>query len=185
MLTAIYVLLEEKNNIEVITIVDMQKRTIPSGEIDEKTALQRAASLCSRQECCVSEVEEKLWRWGQSADAQERIISYLIKERYIDEARFCRAYSLDKMRYNHWGRVKISQALRQLGVPDRAREDALRELPQDEYADIVRRLAESKLPSIKAASDYECRGKLTRFLLGRGFELDIIQKICNFAPDND
>lgn len=150
----------------------MQNRSIPPQEIEEKNALARAASLCSQREYCVSQIEEKLVAWGQSAEACERIISRLIEERFIDEARFARAYALDKMRYNHWGRVKIRQMLRMLGISNTDREAALNELPDDEYQAILFRLAEQKLPSIKARNDYELRGKLLRFLSGRGFELD-------------
>lgn len=141
-------------------------------EIEEKNALARAAALCSQSEYCVSQIEEKLVAWGQSTEACERIISKLIEERFIDEARFSRAYALDKMRYNHWGRVKIRQMLRMLGVSNADREAAIAELPDDEYFSILRHLVEQKFPSIKARSEYELRGKLLRFLTGRGFELD-------------
>ena len=141
-------------------------------EIEEKNALARAAALCSQREYCVSQIEEKLVAWGQSAEACERIISKLIEERFIDEARFSRAYALDKMRYNHWGRVKIRQMLRMLGVSNADREAAIAELPDDEYFSILRHLVEQKLPTVKARSEYELRGKLLRFLTGRGFELD-------------
>ncbi len=141
-------------------------------EIEEKNALARAAALCSQREYCVSQIEEKLVAWGQSAEACERIISKLIEERFIDEARFSRAYALDKMRYNHWGRVKIRQMLRMLGVSNADREAAIAELPDGEYFSILRHLVEQKLPTVKARSEYELRGKLLRFLTGRGFELD-------------
>lgn len=150
----------------------MQKRTIPSREIEEKNAMERAAVLCSQRECCISQIEEKLIGWGQSAEACERIISYLIKERFIDERRFCQAYALDKMRYNHWGRQKINMMLRQLGLPTAEREEALRLLPDDEYREILHRLIEQKLPAIHARTDYERKGKLMRYLAGRGFGLD-------------
>ena len=141
-------------------------------EIEEKNALAKAAALCSQREYCVSQIEEKLVAWGQSTEACERIISKLIEERFIDEARFSRAYALDKMRYNHWGRVKIRQMLRMLGVSNADREAAIAELPDDEYFSILRHLVEQKLPTVKACSEYELRGKLLRFLTGRGFELD-------------
>jgi len=141
-------------------------------EIEEKNALARAAALCSQREYCVSQIEEKLVAWGQSTEACERIISKLIEERFIDEARFSRAYALDKMRYNHWGRVKIRQMLRMLGVSNADREAAIAELPDDEYFSILRHLVEQKLPTVKARSEYELRGKLLRFLTDRGFELD-------------
>ena len=161
----------------------MLKRSVSSDVVDEKTALSRAAALCSAREYCVSEIAEKLSWWGQSAEAQERILCRLQEEGYIDEARFCRAYALDKMRYNHWGRMKIGQSLRMLGVPDSYREQALRELPSDEYDDILRHIIQAKLPTIKARSAYERNGKLMRFLLGRGFEMSAVQRILDTDDD--
>ncbi len=152
-------------------------------ELSESEALQRAAALCSTRECCISEIEEKLARWGQSRETQARIIARLLDERFIDESRFCRAYALDKLRYNHWGRVKISQALRMLGVDDTDREQAVRALPETEYNEILRHLADSKRPSIKGSSAYERNGKLIRFLLGRGFEMDRIRRAVDETDD--
>ena len=151
----------------------MQKRPIPSGKITEKEALSKAASLCSRRECCVSEIMQKLEQWGAPADSHERIVTRLIDERYVDESRFARAFALDKLRYNHWGRIKIDQSMRLLGISPDDRRAALDELPAEEYRDILRHLVDSKLPTIKASSDYERRGKLMRFLASRGFEPDL------------
>ena len=114
---------------------------------------------------------------------QDRIIGKLLAEGYIDEIRFCKAYAMDKLRYNHWGRIKIDQMLRHLQVDDQAREAALEALPDEEYMDILRRVAQSKLPSIKARTAYERQGKLTRFLLSRGFEMGFIRKVTNWDED--
>ena len=151
----------------------MPKTSIPS----EKEALSKAASLCSRREYCVSEIREKLTLWQQSSEAQERIIARLLSEGYIDEVRFCNAYALDKLRYNHWGRVKIDQMLRHMQVDSCARQAALDQLPEEEYRDILRRVAETKRPAVTGRNDYERRGKLVRFLLGKGFEMDLIRQV--------
>jgi regulatory protein len=154
----------------------MQKKPISSEEIDEAKALSQAAALCSRREYCVSQMREKLAAWGLPDDARERVIQRLVDERFIDEQRFARAYAMDKMRYNHWGRVKISQMLRLMGIPAALRETALEELPADEYTAILQRLARQKRPALKARNDYELRGKLMRFLVGRGFEADEVAR---------
>lgn len=143
-------------------------------EYSEKEALMRAAALCSAGEQCVSQIEEKLQRWGVDPEAQQRIINQLVEEKYIDEQRFANAYAKDKLRYNHWGRVKIALYLRQLGIASSLIRQALDKLPNDEYFKILTHLIESKTTSVKASSDYEQRGKLIRFALGRGFEMDEI-----------
>lgn len=138
----------------------------------EQEALARAAALCSAGEQCVSQIEEKLARWGQDAEAQARIIAHLIAEKYIDESRFARAYALDKSRYSGWGRVKIGMYLRHLGISEADRREALAQLPADEYRDTLARILAAKARSVKAATPYERRAKLIRFALGRGFEME-------------
>ena len=158
----------------------MQKSPIPS----EKEALSKAEALCSRKECCVSEIREKLTLWQQPAKVQECIIDQLLSEGYIDELRFCKSYALDKLRYNHWGRIKIDQMLRLLGCSSADRREALSQLPDEEYIDILTRLAQTKLPTIKASNDYERKGKLMRFLLGKGFEMDLVREIVGEVSED-
>ena len=158
----------------------MPKDTIPS----ESEALSRAASLCSRSEYCISQVAEKLEHWGVVSEVRERIIARLLEERFIDEARFSRSYALDKLRYNHWGRVKINQMLRMLGISSADRKSALDELPDDEYLDILRRLTRQKLPTIQAGNDYERQAKLARYLVGKGFEASLVFQALDFSPDD-
>jgi len=144
--------------------------------LSESEALARAAALCSAGEHCVSDIEEKLSKWGQEPEAQARIIAYLIDEKYIDESRFARAYANDKMRYAKWGKKKISMNLRMLGVSDEDRTAALDQLPQEEYEGILEDLLQAKARSVKASSNYERNGKLIRFALSRGFEMAVIMK---------
>ena len=114
---------------------------------------------------------------------QQRIIDRLLAEGFIDEQRFCKAYALDKLRYNHWGRIKIDQMLRLLGCSSTHRREALDQLPDDEYMAILTRLAQIKLPTIKARNDYERKGKLMRFLTGKGFEMDLIREVADVDED--
>ena len=151
--------------------------------LSEKEATQKAEALCVRRECCVSEVEEKLFAWGLTGEAQQRIVEHLLQERYIDEGRFSRAYALDKLRYNHWGRVKIGQMLRLLGISAEDRQAALDELPTDEYLDILQRLIATKWPTIQGRSTYERQAKLMRFLAGRGFEPNVARDYVPGADD--
>lgn len=144
--------------------------------LDEGKALSKAAALCVKQEMCVSQIRAKLDRWLVEPEAQERIIARLVAERYIDEARFAVAYARDKFRYNGWGPMRIDRQLRLLHIADAHRRAALEELPAQEQTDTLARLLEKKAPGVKGKTAYERRGKLIRFALGRGFEMDDILK---------
>lgn len=142
-------------------------------------ALFRLTSLCAGSEQCEQKMREKLQKWELSAADTDKIINYLYDEKYLDVNRFANAYARDKMRYSHWGRVKIDQGLRQLRIGSEARREALSNLPEDEYLDILQGVLASKARSIKAESDYERNGKLIRFALGRGFEMELILKFTH------
>ena len=79
-------------------------------ECSENEVRNKAEAYCSSVERCVSEVEAKLEQWGADNGIKERVIEHLIKEKYIDQQRYCAAFVRDKYRFNQWGRMKIVQA---------------------------------------------------------------------------
>lgn len=104
------------------------------------------------------------------------MIDYLVSHQYVDNERYCRAFVNDKVKYNHWGRNKIAQALWQKRVPEDIATAVLDEVPEEDYLDVLRPMLKAKWPTIKADTDYERSMKLIRFAMGRGFELDTIKK---------
>ena len=80
-------------------------------EITEQEAYLQLAALCAQAEHCQQEMRDKMRRWEVDETAQNRIVARLVKERYIDDERYARAFVKDKIRYNKWGRRKVQQAL--------------------------------------------------------------------------
>lgn len=151
----------------------------------EQEAYLQLATLCAQAEHCEAEMRDKLKRWEIDAEAQDRIISRLIKERYIDDERFARAFVKDKVRYNKWGRRKVQQALWMKRISDDIQQTVLDEIDEKEYIDVLKPLLKQKQRSIKASSEYELKQKLVRFALGRGFDFGIIRKCMDVSDDMD
>ena len=152
-------------------------------EISEQEAYLQLAALCAQAEHCQQEMRDKMKRWDVDETAQNRIIARLVKERYIDDERFSRAFVKDKIRYNKWGRRKVQQALWMKRIDDETQQRVLDEIDEKEYLDVLRPLLKQKRKSIKANSDYELNQKLVRFALGRGFTFDLIRQ-CLDVDDN-
>lgn len=142
----------------------------------EQEAYLALAALCAQAEHCQWEMLEKMRRWELSDEAQARVMERLVKERYVDDERYARAFVKDKIHYNKWGRRKVEQALWQKHIDDDIRQRVLDEVDDDEYLSILRPLLQQKRKSTKAQSDYELNQKLIRFALGRGFTFDIIRQ---------
>jgi regulatory protein len=96
----------------------------------------------------------------------------LKKERYIDEKRFIRSYIYDKLRFNKWGRRKITLFLNQKQLPRELIEEAFSEFSGDSFGESLLPVLEKKWKTVKGRSDYEKQGKLIRYALGRGFSMD-------------
>ena len=154
-------------------------------ELTEEEALYKAAAYCSSAEHCRSEVIARLTAWGVDDGAQQRILERLVKERYIDEARYARFYIHDKSRFDKWGRNKIAQGLKLKKVPPAVYAGLLDELDEEEYLDGLRTLLAAKRKHVKARTDYERNGKLIRFALGRGYEMDAIRRCLPEADDDE
>lgn len=142
----------------------------------ENEAYLTLAALCAQAEHCQWEMLEKMRRWELSDEVQARVMERLIKERYVDDERYARAFVKDKVRYNKWGRRKVEQALWQKHIDDDIRQRVLDEVDDNEYLSVLRPLLQQKRKSTKAQSDYELNQKLIRFALSRGFTFDIIRQ---------
>ena len=148
-------------------------------DMTEQEAYLQLAALCAQAEHCQQEMRDKMRRWELDETVQNRIIDRLIKERYIDDERYARAFVKDKIRYNKWGRRKVQQGLWQKRIDAAIQQRVLDEIDEKEYLDVLRPLLKQKRKSIMAESDYELNQKLIRFALGRGFGFDIIRQCLN------
>ena len=142
----------------------------------DQEAYLTLAALCAQAEHCQWEMTEKMRRWELSDEAQARVMERLVKERYVDDERYARAFVKDKVRYNKWGRRKVEQALWQKHIDDNIRQRVLDEVDDDEYLSVLRPLLQQKRKATKAQSEYELNQKLIRFALSRGFTFDIIRQ---------
>lgn len=148
-------------------------------EMTEQEAYLQLAALCAQAEHCRQEMLDKMKRWGLDEGVQDRIISRLVKERFVDDERYARAFVKDKVRYNKWGRRKIQQALWMKRIDEHIQQQVLDEIEEREYLEVLRPLLKQKRKSIKAQNDYELNQKLIRFALGRGFTFDVIRQCIN------
>ena len=154
-------------------------------EMTEQEAFLQLASLCANAEHCQHEMLEKMLKWELTEAVQARVMARLVKERYVDDERYARAFVKDKIRYNKWGRRKVQQALWLKRIDDDVQQTVLDEISDEEYLKVLKPLLKQKTKSIKAESDYERNQKLVRFALGRGFTFDLIRQCVNTSNINE
>ncbi len=151
--------------------------------LTEKEALQKAAALCAGAEYCLSDIRTKLTKWGMNETQASSILDRLLKEQFIDESRYARAYARDKLRYNKWGKLKIAQGLRLKQIASSLVKEAIDSIDEEEYRQIARQVLLAKRPSVKGKNDYERRMKLLRYAAGKGFEPSVLQPLLSADDD--
>ena len=154
-------------------------------------ALARLQAQCSRSEMCSGQVRRKLQRWsvaqqqkglpGFSDSQMEGILESLVKERFVDDARFAGAYVRDKARFAGWGAVKIAYNLKGLGIAESVVRDIIAENMESFSSCRLKDILQKKWDSLKSdLSLQQKREKVLRFALGRGFQygqiMDIIKE---------
>ena len=145
----------------------------------KEVALGKATALCSGSEHCTSQIMEKLSLWGVSDEDASNIMDYLVKEKYIDNKRFARAYCHDKFCYNHWGRIKIRQMLRHLRLSDEEIEEGMQTINDEDYLEALNDVLRAKDRTLREKDIYLRKAKLVRHLLSRGFETDLAVDAVN------
>lgn len=145
-------------------------------QLSEKEALHRALMYCSAAERCKQEVIKKIETLGLLPDVLEKILSYLEKERYLDENRYARSFVNDKFRFNKWGRIKIAYELQKKGISSQIRIDALQSIDDEDYERMLFELLKNKKKSIRKGEEHEKWVKLFRFAASHGFESEIIKR---------
>lgn len=74
---------------------------------------------CSRKEISTVQARALLSKWldtGTNTKAVKEIINSLVKDKYIDDSRFAKAYTRDKFRFSKWGPEKIMTGLSDAGI---------------------------------------------------------------------
>lgn len=147
------------------------------------TSLSKARAYCARQERAQQEVRDKLYAWEVPAAQVEGMISQLIGEGYLNEARFAEHYAVSKFRQKGWGVRKIEAALKQKQVSPPCIALALRALDVDEYERGLQQAVERKWERLKEHDAFRKHQQLMRYFLGRGYSSDAVERALHRCAD--
>lgn len=147
--------------------------------IDEKEALRRLANICAKQEKSPNDILKKLRIWGFSTEDSRVILEKLQKNNFLNDLRFATAYVNDKLKFNKWGKKKLSYMLNQNGISPSIIYEAIDSISQDEYEAIISEELRKKAKTIKSSNKRELEMKLMKFAESRGYEFDICRRLIN------
>lgn len=130
--------------------------------------LNRFQRQCSRMESCSRDIYRKaLKALDGDAEAADRLVASLVADRFVDDLRYASAFAREKASLQGWGPVKITFQLRGKGIPDETIREALAEIDTEKAAGKLDRIVADRYRLLR--EDPQCRLKLLKFALGRGY----------------
>lgn len=149
--------------------------------LTREQAKQKIEHYCAYQERSHQEVRNKLYSYGLYRHDVDDLITDLITDGYLSEERFAKAFAGGKFRMKKWGRIKIEHALESKGVSRNCIRIGLKEITEEEYTATLRTLLEEKLPLVQAEADniYVTRDRLSKFVIQKGFEPELVWRAIN------
>ena len=142
---------------------------------DLQIAREKIQAYCAYQERCHQEVTRKLKSWGLISEAIELLISELMQFNFLNEERYARSFSRGKFRIKKWGRKKIRAELKKREVYDKCIDFAMEEIDDKAYFETLKEVLQKKNEHEKESDPYRRKAKLTRYLVSRGYEYDLIR----------
>ena len=135
-----------------------------------------ALSKISYSQKSTYEIKKKLAEKKFSNDVIDRVIEFLDSYGFLDDDAYVKSFITDKDEISRWSRNKISYMLKLKHVDDRLIEEYIGLVDDDRELEKASFFADKK---IKDDYSFENRQKVFRHLAGKGFDIDIINRVLD------
>ena len=142
-------------------------------------AQKKLEYYCAYQERCHWEVEQKLEDLQMISEAQEVIISKLIKENYLNESRFAQSFARGKFNIKKWGKQRIVRELKARKISEYNIKLALKEISAEAYQSAFYSLFEKRKKAVRGYSIPIQKKKILTYMIYRGWESHLIYTALN------
>lgn len=141
---------------------------------------QKIQRYCACQEHCEFDVSRKLRQNKIPEEVIELFISLLKKENFINDERYCYAFTNDHFSIKRWGKLKIQAALKSKFLPDREIQKAIHDIPIGRYLENLEYLILKKENELLNEKDLiKKKAKIIRYLASNGYEMNLIYESFN------
>lgn len=125
------------------------------------------------------QVEDMLFKKEMEEETVARVIEFLISYSFIDDKRYAECYMKQKLKES--GKNKIKYDLLKKGIDEDLIKDLLARVSYEDESSVALALAEKKARILgKSERDKgKLLGKLTKYLLSKGYTYDLINQVVN------
>ncbi len=152
---------------------------------DKAKAYNYAISVLSRSPKSEKEIRTKIIQKGYDTDVANIIIDKLKDNKYIDDEDYSDRFIHDKINISKYGKLKIKDALYNKGIDRQTIDKKLSLISMDDEISRAYVLGEKKLKSMINIDRSKKYAKLSSFLVGKGFEYEIVRKVVSKLLNTD
>lgn len=141
--------------------------------------------ILSKSAKCESELRLKMKNKGFEPQLIDNVINKLKEQKYLDDERYCEMFINDKINISKYGMRKIKEMLYFKGIDKEIIEEKLKDISREDEEERAYLLAVKKNNTIKEEDARKKYAKLSNYLLGKGFEYDIVKRIVSRIVKTD
>ena len=139
--------------------------------------LDKMAKYCAYQERCVKDVKDKLKTFDLPQEEKDKILDYLLDNRFVSDERFAKSFVRGKVNQSGWGLNKIRFHLVQKGIAKELIDEALEQTDEAVYRQRLIDILKTKSKTVKAENDFEKKHKLAAYAMQKGFEGSLVWEV--------
>ena len=151
----------------------------PAKPLTPDQVLDKMAKYCAYQERCVKDVRDKLKTYEILQQDREKILEYLLDNRFVNDERFAKSFVRGKINQSGWGLNKIRFHLMQKGIAKDIIDEALEQTDDESYRQRLIDILKTKSKTVKAETDFEKKRKLAAYAMQKGFEGNLVWEVLN------
>ena len=149
----------------------------PAKPLTPDQVLDKMAKYCAYQERCVKDVRDKLMTYDISQADRDKVLEYLLDNRFVNDERFAKSFVRGKVHQSGWGVNKIRFHLVQKGIAKDIIDDALQQTDEEVYRQRLIDILKAKSKTVKAETDFERKRKLAAYAIQKGFEGSLVWEV--------
>ncbi len=144
---------------------------------EEINAYNFGLAVLSRNLKSEKQLKEKMLDKGYDLELIDRAMEKLKNRGYINDEYYCDCLVSSRIKVAKYGKRRIAQELYDKGVDREITDDKLKEISDEEEFERAYELGLKKLKSIKEEDTRKKSGKLSKYLIYRGFDYDTVKKV--------
>ena len=123
-------------------------------------------------------MEDRLQRKGYKRETIEEVISFLKDKDYLNDIRFAKLWSLDRMSTRPRGKRLIRYELKNKGIDETVVDNVLKELETTyDECETARKLAQIRIKQYRELDPLSLKRRLYQYLQRRGFPYEVIHRV--------